>query len=79
MILEDGIAEYLASIAVERGLAAAVERLGVKIYERTRATAIESRRVATDRGSEDSTAGKSTPHSSWSLFSSKQKKLFPTW
>ncbi|WP_172978276.1 FAD-binding oxidoreductase [Microbacterium sp. SYP-A9085] len=32
------------------GLAAAVERLGVTIYEQTRATAIEPYRVTTDRG-----------------------------
>jgi glycine/D-amino acid oxidase-like deaminating enzyme len=33
-----------------RGLAAAVERLGVRIYERTAATAIAPRTVRTDRG-----------------------------
>jgi glycine/D-amino acid oxidase-like deaminating enzyme len=33
-----------------RGLAAAVERLGVRIYEQTTATAIEPRTVRTDRG-----------------------------
>lgn len=33
-----------------RGLAAAVERLGVPIYEQTTVTAIEKGRVATDRG-----------------------------
>jgi glycine/D-amino acid oxidase-like deaminating enzyme len=40
----------LNPLALVRGLAEAVERLGVKIYERTRVAAIESGRVTTDRG-----------------------------
>jgi glycine/D-amino acid oxidase-like deaminating enzyme len=40
----------LNPLALVRGLADVVERLGVKIYERTRVTTIESGRVATDRG-----------------------------
>jgi glycine/D-amino acid oxidase-like deaminating enzyme len=46
----------LNPLALVRGLAAAVERLGVKIYERTRATAIASSRVVTDRGRVTGTA-----------------------
>jgi glycine/D-amino acid oxidase-like deaminating enzyme len=40
----------LNPLALVRGLAEAVERLGVKIYERPRVAAIESGRVTTDRG-----------------------------
>ena len=46
----------LNPLALVRGLADAVERLGVKIYERTRVTTIESGRVATEGGRVTGTA-----------------------
>lgn len=48
-ILTHGVARVQPAKLV-RGLAAAVERLGVAIYEQTAVTAIEKGRVTTDRG-----------------------------